>query len=411
MLKKIIGCLLVFTTFAITLKAQGVPKLRIDPAQAYGGVVGDYFDEVNYIPLQTTKESLFGAISNMIVTDSSYVISDNDTRAVLFFKKDGTYITKVKLKKDEYPGLSHETSTKRILITFYNAQTEKRIIQYYSLSGVKLEDHLKIKSSEKDKDMTSLGGGYYLNTESCYFEPGKKPVDSVIYALSIYKNEAIYKSFLPFNAAITPGKCALGSWPNITPSNQDSVVYVSIQYDNTIYRVTKDTVQKIYTLVFPFNRMFAKDLLETTDPKQIDSLRDNSYKMTDIISGVSNIYFEGDLLLFKIDQRSYQWTQGTEDTKQYNLIYNLKTGRLVSLERITPDERSSFLPLMAGFYTSLRGLIYNEGYFYSHVPSLHMFAAKENTKAKNPKYSNVMEKYFKTEDRKSNPVIVQMKLK
>ena len=276
---------------------------------------------------------------------------------------------------------------------------------------MKLEDHLKIKSSEKDKDMTSLGGGYYLNTESCYFEPGKKPVDSVIYALSIYKNEAIYKSFLPFNAAITPGKCALGSWPNISPSNQDSVVYVSIQYDNTIYRVTKDTVQKIYTLVFPFNRMFAKDLLETTDPKQIDSLRDNSYKMTDIISGVSNIYFEGDLLLFKIDQRSYQWTQGTEDTKQYNLIYNLKTGRLVSLERITPDERSSFLPLMGGFYTSIRGMIYNDGYFYSHVPSLHMFAAKENTKAKNPKYSNVMEKYFKTEDRKSNPVIVQMKLK
>ena len=91
MLKKIIGCLLVLTTFGITLKAQEVPKLRIDPAQAYGGVVGDYFDEVNYIPLQTTKESLFGAISNMIVTDSSYVISDNDTRAVLFFKKDSGY--------------------------------------------------------------------------------------------------------------------------------------------------------------------------------------------------------------------------------------------------------------------------------------------------------------------------------
>lgn len=402
---------MVFTAFLISVKAQEVPKLRIDPAQAYGGVVGDYFEEVNYIPLQTTKESLFGAISGMLVTDSSFVISDNDTRAVLFFRKDGTYITKVKLRKDEYPGISYEITTKRILIAFYNSQTQKQVLQYYSLLGVKLDDNLKIKSSEKNQAMTSLGAGYYLDIESCYIEPGKKPLDSVIYALTIYKNEEIYKSFLPFNAAKTPGKCALGFWPNITPSNQDSVVYASTQYDNTIYRVTKDTAQKLYTLTFPYNRMLAKDLLETTDPKQIDSLRDNSYKMTDMISGVSNIHFKDDLLLFKIDQRSYMWTQGTEDTKQYNLIYNLKTGRLVSLERITPDERSSFLPLMGGFYTSMNGLIYNDGYFYSNVPSLHMFAAKENTKAKNPKYSAVMEKYFKVEDRKSNPVVVQLKLK
>ena len=411
MFKKMIGCLMIFVALCISLKAQEVPKLRIDPAQAYGGVVGDYFDEVNYIPLQTIKESLFGTISSLIITDSSFVISDQDTHAVLFFKKDGTYITKVKLRKDEYPGLSYESSTKRIIISFYHSQTEKEIIQYYSLSGVKLDDHLKIKSSEKNQGMYSLGGGYYLKTENCYLTAGKKPVDSVLYTVTIYKNENIYKSFLPFSEATKQGMCALGFWPRVTPSGHDSIVYVSTPFDNTIYGATKDTLLKLYTVVFPYNRMISKDLLETTDPKRIDSLLDNRYKMSDYIIGVSNIYFEGDLMLFKIDQSSYQWTQGTEDTKQYNLIYNLKTGRLVSLERITPDERSSFLPVMSGIYTSIRGLIYNGGYYYSQVPSLHMFAAKESTKTKNPKYSSIMEKYFKTEDRKSNPVIVQLKLK
>ena len=411
MIKKITLFLLIVTTFGLALEAQEVPKLRIDPAQAYGGVVSDYFEEVNYIPLQTTKQSLFGTISSMVITDSSFVVSDNDTHAVLFFKKDGTYLTKVKFKNDDYPNLSYEASTKRITISVYSSQTRKADIQYYSITGSKLENHLNINSSERKKGTRSLGGGYYLNIQSCYIAPGKTPVDSVAYAISIYKNKTLYKSFLPFNQAKLPCMCALGFGPTITATDQDSVVYASTPFDNAIYRVTKDTLQKIYTIVFPFDRMFSKSLLETTDTKRIDSLRDNLYKMQNIISGVSNIYFENNLMLFKIDQKSYMWTEGTEDTKQYNLVYNLKTSRLVSLERITPDAKSSFLPLIAGFYMSIRGLIYDGGYFYSSVPSLQMFAAKENTKDKNPKYPPVLENYFKTESRKSNPVIVQMKLR
>ncbi|HEY5391732.1 MAG TPA: 6-bladed beta-propeller [Hanamia sp.] len=411
MIKKITLCLLIVTTFGLALKAQKVPKLRIDPAQAYGGVVSDYFQEVNYIPLQTTKQSLFGTISSMVITDSSFVVSDNDTHAVLFFKKDGTYITKVKFKNDDYPNVSYEASTKRILISVYSSQTRKADIQYYSATGLKLDVKIKIESNERNQVMVSLGDDYYLNIQGCYIEPGKKPVDSVAYAISIYKNKTLYKSFLPFNEAHTPCLCALGFWPAITKSDQDSVVYASTPFDNAIYRVTKDTLQKIYTVVFPFDRMLPKSLLETTDTKRIDSLRDNLYKMQNIISGVSNIYFENNLMLFKIDPQAYMWTQGTEESKQYNLVYNLKTSRLVSLERITPDEKSSFLPLIAGFYMSVNGLVYNDGYFYSSVPSLQMFSAKENTKDKNPKYPPVLENYFKTESRKSNPVIVQMKLR
>src|SRR5665213_118021 len=287
MIKKITLCLLIVTTFGISLKAQEVPKLRIDPAQAYGGVVSDYFEEVNYIPLQTNKQSLFGTINSMVITDSSFVVSDNDTHAVLFFKKDGTYLTKVKFKNDDYPNVSYEASTKRILISVYSSQTRKADIQYYSATGIKLDDHLNIKSSERKQGMRSLGGGYYLNIQSCYIAPGKTPVDSVAYAISIYKNKTLYKSFLPFNQAKSPCICALGFWPAITATDQDSVVYASTPFDNSIYRVNKDTLQKIYTVVFPFDRMVSKSLLETTDTKRIDSLRDNLYKMQNIISGVS----------------------------------------------------------------------------------------------------------------------------
>lgn len=411
MKKRIITGVLLIMVVQFYSKAQDVLKLRIDPAEAYGGVVSDYFDEVSYIPLQTTKESLFGTIGGFIISDSSFVISDFDTHCVLFFKLDGSYITKVKFKNDDYPNVSLEGSSKRILVSVYNSQTQKAVMLYYSLTGTRMPDHLSIKSDEKTTGMRSLGDDYYLSLTGCYYPAGKTPVDSLGYAISIYKKDQLYKRFLPFNEAATPCICALGYWPNITSTDIDSVVYAATPFDNSIYRVTKDTIRKIYTAVFPFDRTLSKSLIETKEPKRIDSLRNNIYKMEHIISGLSNIYFVNNLLLCKIDQRSYTWTDGTEASKQYNLIYNLKSGRLTSLERITPDEKSFFLPLISGFYMSIRGLEYHNGYFYGNVPSLQMFAAKESTKDKKPKYPAVLEHYFNTENRKSNPIIVQMKLK
>lgn len=392
-------------------KAQDVPKLRIDPAQAYGGKVSDYFEQVDYIPLQTTKESLFGTIGGLVMTDSSFVIADYDTHSVLFFQKDGSYITKIKFKNDDYPNASLEQSTNRIMIAVYNSQTQKADIQYYSITGKKLGIDLKIKSDERKQGMRSIGDNYFLNVQNCYFPSGKQPVDSTIYTINIYKKDVLYKQFMPFNQAKTPCQCAIGYGPRITESAVDSMVYASTPFENGIYKVKKDTVEKLYTIVFPFTRMLSKDLLMATDVKRIDSLRDNFYKAQDLITGISNVYFENNLLLFKLDQFAYVWSSGTESEKQFNLIYNLKTGKLASLERITPDEKTFYLPLIAGMFMSIRGLTYNNGYFYGNVPSLQMFAAKENTKDKNPKYPPVLENYFKKEDRKSNPVIVQMKLK
>ncbi|MEO9021742.1 MAG: 6-bladed beta-propeller [Ginsengibacter sp.] len=47
--------------------------IRIDPANARGGTTSQIFDEVNYIPLETTKESLFGQIDQLAVTEKYFV--------------------------------------------------------------------------------------------------------------------------------------------------------------------------------------------------------------------------------------------------------------------------------------------------------------------------------------------------
>ncbi|MEO8399854.1 MAG: hypothetical protein ABI550_08590, partial [Ignavibacteriaceae bacterium] len=62
MIHKIIAITLLFICFYKNSLAQNVPKLRIDPAQAYGGSLASVFSSIEYIPLETTKESLFGDV-------------------------------------------------------------------------------------------------------------------------------------------------------------------------------------------------------------------------------------------------------------------------------------------------------------------------------------------------------------
>ncbi|RZL13073.1 MAG: 6-bladed beta-propeller, partial [Pedobacter sp.] len=52
--------------------------LRLDPSTARGAAASQVFDEVKFIPLETTKESLFGSISQFVVTDGNYIVYDYD---------------------------------------------------------------------------------------------------------------------------------------------------------------------------------------------------------------------------------------------------------------------------------------------------------------------------------------------
>jgi hypothetical protein len=75
--------------------SQELPKLKINLEQAFGGAFSDYLDSIEYIPLETSKTSLFGNISQLLITDSSFVISDEDTKSILFFSLSGKFIKRV----------------------------------------------------------------------------------------------------------------------------------------------------------------------------------------------------------------------------------------------------------------------------------------------------------------------------
>src|SRR5690606_21767460 len=95
--------LLLFLNFN-KAKSQFERIVRIDPQSAKGGKVLDIFDSVSYIPLETTKESQFGEINQLIVTEENYIILDNrTTNCILIFTKDGKFKAKINKWKGHSP--------------------------------------------------------------------------------------------------------------------------------------------------------------------------------------------------------------------------------------------------------------------------------------------------------------------
>lgn len=82
----------------IPIDTSNVQILRIDPSNATGGNASEIFESIKYIPLQTTKESLFGKIGQLEITDQYFIILDQSTNSILFFNKDGTYHHKIKVE-------------------------------------------------------------------------------------------------------------------------------------------------------------------------------------------------------------------------------------------------------------------------------------------------------------------------
>lgn len=416
MFYKLLRHLLSIFAFVIFLNgqliAQEVPKLRIDPSKSFGGSISDYFNNVEYIPLETTKESLFGDITDMIVTDSSIVIYDMDINSILFFALNGKYITKINGSANRYPTISYDQVNKHIIIAEYNTIIQRAETHDYSLTGKALDakditiEHLTLAK------MVRLSDDYYAVPKHCWLPVGEKAKDSIYTLLDIYKGNTLYKSLFPINQKESPVFFALGGDLRLSYSNDKGILYISTPLDNFLYKVSKDTAIKLYQFIFPADRVLSKSIIDSKDERFLDSVRFRLVNNSQIIKGVSNIYFNKNLLFFKINQNRYISYLSSDKNNQYNFIYNMESGKLSSFERISPDAMTNYLPILDyGNKAAIYGIIFTNGSFYSNISSLQMFAAKEASKSKNPQYPPVLQEYFKTQSRKSNPVIVRMNLK
>ena len=380
--------------------AQPIQKLRIDPAQAYGGTVSDYFSAVEYIPLETTKESLFGEIGNMIITNSSYIIQDDDTKSLLFFTKNGKLI-----KRHRYnANFSFFLNENIVKVVVFSQNQEEYTYNIYGKSIDKEKTIYKI-----DEYDMALTNGYVAKLISCYGK-SKKTDNDTEYLISILNNKeksTAPKNYLPISVkTLNQYKKTICDRLQLTATDKDYFLFTD--FDFSIYKVDKDTALKIFELVFPADRTLPASIINNENP--IDS-RAIAMQYPATIRAITNIMLINKFLLLKLVPSNYYVVDGSGDLYQYNLMYHTKTNQLISYERIKPDKTNSFLPIGNGSRTSFKGLNSHNDNLYASVSSLYMFAAYEKNKSRKPQYPPVLQQYFKTQNRKSNPVIVRMKLK
>ncbi|MCU7693092.1 6-bladed beta-propeller [Haoranjiania flava] len=391
--------------------AQEIQKIRIDPSLAYGGRVSDYFETVEFIPLETTKESLFGDRDQMIVTDSSFVISDFDTKSILFFTLKGKFLGKKSFPKNKYLNIQEDILSKKIILRIYDPEAYKAEAEHYSFTG-----RLLAKTSIKMKDFLGttawvpLGNDYYAVGRNCYIEPGKKPRDSAFNLIEIYHRDVLYNSFLPVNQLKKMGLCRINGFIDISKRTQQGSVFAATPLEHVIYKINKDSATPIYKMLFPADRAVSDSILYSVNLKRIDSTIKKLQDDPNLITNLSNIFFHNNLLFFRINANVYFSTTSSESAAQYNFFYDTASRKLSSLERIKPDELSYFLPL-SDFTTSMKGFEYDGDFVYSTVSALNMFAQRKATKERVSKLSSGLEKFFNMENRKSNLIIVKMKLK
>lgn len=375
-------------------------KIRIDLSMAKGSPVSEVFQEVNFIPLETNKESLFGNITTLAVSKDYFVIYDRDINAILIFKKDGKFCSKIELLKlinSENISKSRfqkfeltEDTAKPILITTNNYSYD------YSFNGQQLhKKKLTIKNFNyryKIDGNIAARMNFLSKTENRYYE------------LALTQGEVITHQFFPF----PDDWKSIGPLPAVNHSvfyhNGDSKKPFYVRaLDYSIYSISANGISREYSFIFPAINSIPKDFSSSSkyNGKRMDFFLKDKSK----IFSLGYTYQFGDNLFFKTA------TMGRLNGNN-SFVYSLKSSKFIAINRLLPDITSSFLPITddgigtdfenSNFHTS-------DGIFlYTHLSSLTMFKMKDlNKKRFSP--SPVLKEYFKNSSNRSNPVIIQLK--
>jgi hypothetical protein len=391
--------------------STGMKTLRLDPTTARGAAASQVFDEVKFIPLETTKESLFGSINQLSVSKDNYIIYDYDTKAVLIFDKAGKYIAKVnssKIEKDpkdnkvpEFYGFVLKTENNQ---DYIQISAGKKIF-YFDLKGQLFKKVMWNEPGFSYRNDKKFGNDitikeYYIDKKE------KDSKDSTFYNIGLVKDKKKVAAYFPFHPDSSKNDENWGSTKLYDYGVPDELFY-TIGYEYNIYKLTPEKLSLAYHLIFPAVNSLPTDY--GTNPKYRGKRFDFFAANKKVFYRMDNIYQVGDNLY--LNTRSFEHNKSDKKS----LIYNLKSGLLTSVSDIEPDTLSQFLPVTdasTGYEFSNRGFhLFDKGYFYTSYSSLAMFSYKDLNDDKKRTYDPLLTEYFKTQNKKSNPVIIQLKPK
>lgn len=390
----------------IPIDTSMVVELRVDPANSYGGSASEVFESADYIPLETTRESTFGRIDQMEVTDQYFIILDKNTNSILLFTKEGKYHAKiaggsVNANRDNAIYSFNVNKWKKEIVYYKGSRTGSKYI-IYDFNGKKLkEEPFDYKKDPYLSDYEFIGPdevvsslGYNIDT------PRVKTRYLVEYVKGFRKKYAT-----SFSYDVEEYKYAednFPSYPTFTIAGNDTSFLYTKPGEYDIYKITPNTVCQQFKVLLPmFSSLpagYGKDSVFHVNRRKFIENNKN------IIYMLNHCYLLGDNLALK----AHSWNG---NNKQSNLIYNLKSGMLISYDDILTDEKSFFLPIHE-IVRTVRGFLASDGQqVYCQFSSVEMFRARHQNTDKKPAYSEVLKQYFSKGSDRDNPVLLKIKFK
>lgn len=400
--KKYYVCLILsfLLTYPVLLvKGQENISIRIDPDNARGGYSADFFDSVIYIPLETTKESLFGTIDQLEVTDNYFIILDQQTTSILFFYRNGKYKNKIKAEQPytyfNYYSLDRADSTISVIASSASSQS----ILVYNFSGKLLST---MNKPEGVGGIRSLWK--FKNNKVLYHIPrpvrlSGENIESYDLAYSNGYNDIVQK-VKPYNGKfVNQDYNSMSNY--ITNVGGTESIMFSVPYEYSVLELNSKGPLRQFNFIFPqkysLPHDFAKDSLFAGKRSRFVYQSPENYGL---INQLCYNYKLGDLLFFSaISIRGHN----------VNFLYKLTSHDLVSFDKITGDISSSFLPVLSSRFLEHPLAIYKETIFTS-VPSSILFNIKENSEY-NIATDPILANYFKMSNKKDNPVVIQFRIK
>lgn len=401
-MKKTLYTLLILSTLFFVANAQedhiDVSKtqtLRLDPRATRGIAVSQLFDEVKFVPLETTPESLFGRISRLEVANNCYIISDQDTHCILLFNLNGSFKTKIKLEKKPYPfeyRLINEPLETKIFVQ--NGLTELT----YDLSG-------KLLKKEEIKQNEFKRPSYHLKPEGIDVKQ-EYISDDRAYEIVMVKNDKVMYKIFPHAKDFFLKNGDLR--PTLKYASMPNELLFTKPYEYNIYRISPKGAVLDYKLIFPSEYTIPIDFTANYD--DMTKRMDFQNKNKKIFYGLRNPIKSGNYLFFS--------TTGLVSTRgeKRDFVYNFKLNTLIALVDIEPDALSFYLPVTSialnpDFSMSGGFRLFKNNYMYTSFSSLEMKALKDQNPNKNVKYDSALAKYFENYNRENNPVLLVLKPK
>lgn len=373
------------------LCAQEIITVRMDPDHVMGGSASQLFDSVEYIPLESSKESLFGRIDQLQVTDSLFFILDHSTKQILLFTKEGKYRSKIPMRRYIEQTNAQQINTfmvdedKQWVIV--NTSPERNTLYFFSYRG----DLLKTIIGKSWANFRYLDAEHYLMTANGDITDSL----SGLSANCLITDTSTSKIITPLlkaarNSIIGPGQ-------DIDKvAGTDEAIYAT-QYDYSIYKIGVSGIKSQTRFIFPVAHTVPKEFFNSN---YTDQFRFVTEINTTAVLGFYNIHLSQNLLTFNLNGPGLRYP---------SFIYSHTSQQIYSLWNVNTDSAHCFLPVVAheGNINAA-----DKDCFYSNIPVYYFkLMYEDNLKNRKIAYPDKMKRLYASFGNYDNPIIIRLKPK